>query len=1198
MPVAEEALTLGLQYQRAGQFYEAEQVYLQVLETDSANADALSSLAGVYLALNRLAEARSAFQQMLRLRPKGAELHNDLGVVIAQQGKPIEATACFRQALELRPDYAEASNNLGIVLAQQGKLREAVLAYQQALRIRPDYAEAHSNLGLVLGSLGKLPEAIASHSQALDIKPDFIAAQNNLEAALAAQQQLAWELAGFRMNQWYLSDEAVAYNELGLALKAQGRWTEAITSFQEALRIRADFPEAYNNLGVTFKDRGNLAEADESLRQALELKTDFMEANNNLGTVLESVGKLEEASACYEQALRCKPDFAEAHNNLGVVLNKQSHYAEAMAHYQEALKLKPDYADAHHNVGTLLVDQGKLEEGLASYDRAIQLNPDDAEAHLGRAQAWLQLGDFERGFPEFEWRWRRSVFPPRPFPQPVWDGSSLAGRTILLHAEQGFGDTLQFIRYAPLVKQRGGWVIVECQETLAPLLATCPGIDQLIVHGSPLPYFHTHAPLVSLPRILQTTLESIPAEVPYVSADPELIEHWRKAVDPTAGFRIGIAWQGNPGHTNDRNRSVRLAQFEPLAGLDGVRLFSLQKGPGTEQLTEVRERFSIEDLASQFQSFQDTAAALKNLDLVITVDSAVAHCAGALAVPVWVLLPFAADWRWFMDREDNPWYPSMRLFRQPEPGNWDSVFVRVVQDLSRQLAMPRSDREMKFRGCCSQTEFANEHREQEVTDTLALAVQSKEQGEVPRAEKLYRRILDKDPDNATARKHLAGICLSLGRFEEAAGNFQQLLRVLPNDAAIHNDRGIALAQLGKLSEAASCFQQALDVNPQYAEAHNNLGIVLAKQGRLEEALETYRQSVALKPDNPEAYYNLGNLFRDLGRLEEAQSNYREAIRLKPDHADAQTNLAMTWLLLGDFERGWPGYEWRSRTPGFACRDFIQPFWDGFSLAGATILLHAEQGLGDTLQFIRYAPLVKARGGFVIVECPATLLALLATCPGIDQLIAYGAPLPPFHTHAPLMSLPRLYGTTLATIPAEVPYLSVAPELQEYWRRQLSGIEGFKVGVFWQGDPRHRKDRQRSLPLPAFAPLANLDGVRLCSLQEGPGGDQSAAAPFPILNLASQFHDFADTASALMNLDLVISVDSAVAHCAGALGIPVWVLLPYAPDWRWLGHREDSPWYPSMRLFRQKHLGDWEEVFGRVQAALTELLREKRMSNCQ
>jgi tetratricopeptide (TPR) repeat protein len=1194
MPDSREALALGLQYLRAGQFQQAEQVYRQVLETDPANADALTSLAGICLAQDRAVEAVAAFQQAVHVRPLSAELHNDLGVAFAQAGKSGEAAASFRQALQCRPDFAEAHNNLGIVLAQQGRLNEAIGSYQQALQIKTDYAEGLSNLGLALATLGKLSEAVASHQRALEINPDFAAAQNNLRAALTAQDQLNREFINFRMNQWYLADDAVAYNELGLALKTQGRLTEAITSFQEAIRFRPDLTEAYNNLGVTLKDRGNADEAAASLRHALALNPAFAEAHNNLGTVLESEGRLDEASACYGEALRGKPDFAEAQNNLGVVLNKQGKYAEARICYQEALRLKPDYPDAHHNLGTLLVDHGKLDEGLASYERALQLNPEYAEAHLGRAQAWLQMGDFERGWTEFEWRWRRNGFPPRPFPQPLWDSGPLAGRTILLHAEQGLGDTLQFIRYAPLVKERGGWVIVECQETLLPLLATCSGIDQLVAHGSPLPYFDRHAPLVSLPRIFQTDLATVPAENPYLFADPASVERWQEVLKTAGsstrdGFKIGIAWQGNPGHINDRNRSVPLTFFEPLARLDGVHLFSLQKGPGTEQLAGASERFSITDLGSQFENFQDTAAVLKSLDLVVTVDSAVAHCAGALGIPVWVLLPYAADWRWLLHRQDNPWYPTMRLFRQVEPGNWPDVFTHLL-DETRKL--------LDTAGAATSVNVADSSGLDKAAiaqpDRLALAIQHQETGELHEAEALYHQILNEDPDQADALSRLAVICLEAGRFDEASVHYEQLLRLRPNDPAVHSDLGISYAQVGKLSEAGVCFRNALNANSEYAEAHNNLGVVLAKQDQIEEAAANYRQALRVKPNHPEAHHNLGNALRDLGQPEEALAHYQEAVRVKPDHAQAHTNLAMIRLLMGDFEQGWREYEWRWKCPDFPHRSFAQPGWDGGSLAGRKILLHAEQGLGDTLQFIRYVPLVTKRGGFVIVECPKTLRPLLATCSGIDRLVSYGSPLPGFDTHAPLMSLPLLLGTTLATIPADVPYLNAAPELREYWRQELSSIAGLKVGIFWQGDPRHRRDRQRSVPLMRFAPLAQLAGVKLCSLQEGPGSDQQgeAAARFPVIDMASRFQNFGDTAAALVNLDLVITVDSAVAHCAGALGVPVWLLLPYGPDWRWLLEREDSPWYPTMRLFRQKAAGDWDGVFARVAAELSGLVERR------
>jgi hypothetical protein len=252
----------------------------------------------------------------------------------------------------------------------------------------------------------------------------------------------------------------------------------------------------------------------------------------------------------------------------------------------------------------------------------------------------------------------------------------LAGRTILLHAEQGLGDTLQFVRYAPLVKARGGTVVLEVQEPLFSLVATCPGVDRLVALGAPLPPFDTHAPLLSLPGLLATDLASIPVEVPYLAADPALVEHWKAVRSPVRWLKVGIAWQGNPRHVNDRHRSLPLARFEPLARLEGVRLLSLQRGPGSEQLAGAAGWMTA-DLGDALECFRDTAAAIRNLDLVVTVDSAVAHCAGALAAPVWVLLPYAPDWRWLLGRDDSPWYPTMRLFRQAAPGDWDGVIDRV-----------------------------------------------------------------------------------------------------------------------------------------------------------------------------------------------------------------------------------------------------------------------------------------------------------------------------------------------------------------------------------------------------------------------------------------------------------------------------------------------------------------------------------------
>jgi tetratricopeptide (TPR) repeat protein len=705
-----ELLATAMQHHRAGDFESAEQLYRRILDADPAQADVWNYLGETCLLRGRFNDAIAVYQRAIDLVPKNAAAQNGIGVAYAQMNNWDQAVAFFRQAVATQPDYVEGYSNLGIALSNRGKLAEAERAYREALRIKPAYPEALSNLGLVLASLGRLSEAIACHQQALDIRPDFAPARDNLHRVYVGQDQLSRELANFRMTHWYLSDDAAAYNDLGVALKTQGRLTEAITSFDEALRLQPSFAAAWNNLGITLQERGNMEEAEASLRKAVALNPQEFNALNNLGTVLEALKKTEEAIGLYRESLRFNPSFAEAHNNIGNALSKQGNNADGESHYRRAIELKPDYVQAHHNLAGVQMDRGDLAAALASYDRAIALDPNYAEAHFGRAQARLKMGDFEYGWPEFEWRWWRKEFPPRPFSQPLWDGSSLAGRTILLHAEQGLGDTIHFIRYAPLVKrctlppdgrrEHQGRVIVECPDSLIPLLASCPGIDQLVAKDSPLPPFDTHAPLLSLPWMLKTTLTSIPADFPYLFADPELVEKWKMEISaaishvnqgvdtprspvqtsrhsPLTTFKIGIAWQGNPAYPNDRRRSIPVERFETLARIDGVRLFSLQKGPGADQLATIGDRFPIVDLGSRFQTFQDTAAALKNLDLAISVDSAVAHCAGALAVPVWVLLPHGCDWRWMLDREDSPWYPTLRLFRQTKPGDWPGVFDRL-----------------------------------------------------------------------------------------------------------------------------------------------------------------------------------------------------------------------------------------------------------------------------------------------------------------------------------------------------------------------------------------------------------------------------------------------------------------------------------------------------------------------------------------
>ena len=507
-----------------------------------------------------------------------------------------------------------------------------------------------------------------------------IAVQHHQAGRLQAAEQIYRQILNADPN------HAQSWHLLGVIAHQVGKNEIAVEYIERAIRLNGNTADFHNNLGAAYVALGRNSEAAACYRRTLELNPDYADAHYNLGNVLQDQGKLDEAVACYRRALELRPELVVAHLNLGNALKDQGKLDEAVACYRWTLERQPGFAEAHNNLGNAFYGQGKLDEAVACFGRALQLKPDYADARATRAIVSLLTGDFERGWAEYEWRWNTKDCPRRNFSQATWDGQPLDGKTILLHAEQGLGDVIQFVRYAALVKRRGGVVVVECPRPLLSLLASCEGIDRLVGPGEELPPFDVQASLLSLPGIFHTTLQGIPAMVPYLFADPGLVQRWRQELGRVAGFKIGIFWRGNPGNRNDRNRSIPLDCFEPLARCSGVQLLSLQKGPGVEQLPDMAKRFPVTELGSRLESFMDTAAVLVNLDLVVTCDTAVAHLAGALGVPVWVALPLVPDWRWLLDRSDSPWYPTMRLFRQESRGDWQGVFKKIVVAIGEQVA--------------------------------------------------------------------------------------------------------------------------------------------------------------------------------------------------------------------------------------------------------------------------------------------------------------------------------------------------------------------------------------------------------------------------------------------------------------------------------------------------------------------------------
>jgi len=443
------------------------------------------------------------------------------------------------------------------------------------------------------------------------------------------------------------------------------------------------------------------------------------------------------------------------------------------------------------------------------------------------------------------------------------------------------------------------------------------------------------------------------------------------------------------------------------------------------------------------------------------------------------------------------------------------------------------------------------------------------------------------PDSAALHDDLGTVCRALGRLDEAVELHRRALALAPHMVATHVNLGRACEARGDLAAARASFARALEVQGDLAPAHAAMANVLFGDGEPEQAVEHYRRAIALAPGDAATHCNLGLALSDLGEFEQAIGHLRRAIVLKPDMAGAHNNLALALLSVGDYKNGWPSHERRAGVVGLGLgqRNLALPRWRGEPLHGARILLHAEQGLGDTIQFVRYAKLVMERGGEVVLGVQPELSRLVESCPGVSEVLSPGAPSLPIACHCPLPSLPFVFGTEVATIPAEVPYLSAPHELARKWRERIGARPGLKVGVVWAGRADHRRDRDRSLQPALLSRLAALPGVTLFSLQKGRA---ELPADLPLVDLAPELADVADTAAAISALDLVVTVDTSVAHLAGALGHPVWILLHQVSDWRWLTRREDSPWYPTARLFRQNARGDWQGVMARVAADLGRL----------
>jgi tetratricopeptide (TPR) repeat protein len=632
------------------------------------------------------------------------------GIAARQQGEFARAVELTEEAIALRPELAHYRMNLGLALEGAGRLDEAKAALLEALALDPRAARAWCALGELAERRGG-HEAAACYRRAAEADPSFWQARRRAALLAIGQRQFEEALtavyAGLRLT------PQVPELWLTGAVAAEGasRLPQALGYADEAIRLRAVFPEAWLVRGNVLWAMGRTLEAALAFERAAQLRPGYGDALCNLIPALLKLGRAEEAARCAELAVACDAGRAAAHHLLGTALvaagdldraeealreavqldGERAEYwntlggaliyrkpaAEAEECFRRVIRLKPEYSKGHVNLGTALKLLGRTKEMRAEYELGLALDPESAGARYNLALADLREGGYREGWAGHEWRWKFRELKPklRHFRQPLWRGEELAGKTILLYAEQGYGDTIQFVRYVPLVLGRGGRVVLEVQRAVARLVGSVAGVDQVVARGEQLPEFDVQCPLMSLPWVFGTEVETIPSATPYLAVEPEAVDAAR-ARFPGEGLRVGMVWAGNPRLRNDRARSIPVEKLDPLTRVSGVSLFSLQKE--TSACLD-----GMHDAGTGFGDFADTAAMVRTLDLVVSVDTAVAHLAGALGVPVWVLLPERADWRWLEEREDSPWYPSARLFRQRMEGDWDEVVERVCEAVRR-----------------------------------------------------------------------------------------------------------------------------------------------------------------------------------------------------------------------------------------------------------------------------------------------------------------------------------------------------------------------------------------------------------------------------------------------------------------------------------------------------------------------------------
>ena len=817
-----------------------------------------------------------------------------------------------------------AKQQKAISLINQGKLQEAEAIYRDLIANGTRNHIIYGNLAAVCGMQGRLDESIELLKKALEIKPDYADAHNNLAKSLTMKGDLNAAINSYKtaisLNPYYPE----AYNNIGISLEKEGNLNEAISYYEKALRLKPNLPEAHYNLGNALKKAGDQAAAIDSFRTAIRFKADYPEAHNNIGNILKEQDNLIEAINSYNTAIQLNPKYPDALYNLGIALHSQGELTAAITYFNLAIQLNPNYPDAYNNLGNACKDKGDLKAAIECFNKAIELKPDNPSAHLNSSLAKLLCGDYKNGWDEYEWRLKQGERPSKLYALPncsEWHGEPLdRGTKLLLVTEQGLGDILHFMRYVLVLQEKHIHVSLCAPQRLHPLILAS-GIDT-----SPLTPEEANkikigkwVPLLSVPKHLKVSRDNPIITKPYISSTNELNNKWEGIFASGGRPVIGINWRGNREDVSKQGRDIPIHFIKKILAACGGHFLCLQRGANRQEIEHIMTGWDANLRQSEIlqiadsdkpEDFLEYAAIVASCDLVISTGSTVAHLAAGIGIPTWVLLPKVPDWRWGLEGDTSFWYPTMRVFRQIERGNWNEVIERVAEALQEKFR-----NNSPFNEASTPTEhisylekpkpFEREfipvnaslnHEQQDArsgnkTSTKEqLATELINQGKLPAAEIVLRELIDAGTLNHIVYSKLAIIYLHQQKYKESIPLFNQSIEINPTLADTHNSLGIALQQMGALSDAIVSYKKAIQIDPNYAYAYNNLGNTLKLQGELTSAITSYKKAIQINPEFADAYYNLGIILKEQGNLNAAIITYKKALQVRPNDPEIYNSL--------------------------------------------------------------------------------------------------------------------------------------------------------------------------------------------------------------------------------------------------------------------------------------------------------------------